>query len=192
MFRLIRFASLTPVPWRNGGGRTWEYAVHPPGAGFEDFAWRASRAEIRAEGPFSSFTGIDRTLTTLDGAALELDTPEARLRLDASSAPFSFPGELPVHGRPVGGVSFDFNAMTRRGAWRHEARRVNLAAGETLRTTADAHLLLAETACTLIISGQRETLTPMDALLADTPLAITLESLASARLLSIAYSACSG
>jgi environmental stress-induced protein Ves len=187
---LIRFASLTPVLWRNGGGQTWEYAVHPPGAGFDEFLWRASRAEIRTDGPFSNFDGIDRTLTTLDGAALELETPTGLVRLDAASAPFSFPGELPVHGRPHHGISYDFNAMTRRGAWRHEVRRLTLAAGDTVPITANTHLLLAETPCTLSIANHQETLALADALLTHEPCTITLVAPPHARLLSVAYHAC--
>jgi uncharacterized protein len=65
--RVVRFAALPAVPWKNGGGTTVEIAVHPPSAGTDAFDWRVSAAEIREAGPFSRFDGIDRALAILDG-----------------------------------------------------------------------------------------------------------------------------
>ena len=62
MTMLIPFANLEPVSWKNGGGSTTEIAVFPPDAGFDDFDWRVSLATVAADGPFSAFPGIERTL----------------------------------------------------------------------------------------------------------------------------------
>ena len=58
------------MPWMNGGGETIEIAVSPEGAGLASFDWRVSMARVTQPGPFSSFTGVDRTLAILDGAGL--------------------------------------------------------------------------------------------------------------------------
>jgi len=67
MTMLIPFAGLSPVPWKNGAGSTTEIAVFPQDAGFTDFDWRVSLATIGADGPFSVFPGVDRTLALVEG-----------------------------------------------------------------------------------------------------------------------------
>jgi environmental stress-induced protein Ves len=59
------------MPWKNGGGQTTEIAVSA-GASLADFDWRVSIAEINADGPFSAFAGVDRTLVLLSGAGVRL------------------------------------------------------------------------------------------------------------------------
>jgi len=61
--RIIRAADCLVMPWKNGGGTTTEIAVAPEGASLNDFDWRISMAHVGADGPFSSFPGIDRTLS---------------------------------------------------------------------------------------------------------------------------------
>ncbi len=117
--RLIRRADLTAQPWKNGGGRTWEIAAYPDGAGFDTMLWRLSMAEVAADGPFSAFAGIDRTLTVLSGK-MELDFASGGLvALDAAAPPLAFPGEAAVHARVAEGPVIDLNVMTRRGAFGH-------------------------------------------------------------------------
>ena len=84
--RIVRRAELTGQPWRNGGGVTWQIAAGPDGADVARFDWRLSMAEVAADGPFSAFAGIDRTLTLLQGAGLELDFGGAAVRLAVRSA----------------------------------------------------------------------------------------------------------
>lgn len=105
------------MPWKNGGGVTHELAVSPAGAGFDDFVWRASIAEVNRDGPFSVFAGIDRTLVLLDGAGftLQLDQTEQQT-LDQPYQPFRFPGERAVTVSLRGGPTRDFNLMIRRDA----------------------------------------------------------------------------
>lgn len=83
--RLIRSTDLVRVPWKNGGGTTAEVAVHPPGTGFDAFDWRISMADVAADGPFSRFPGVDRTLVLAEGRDLVLDL-EGGLRVLAPSA----------------------------------------------------------------------------------------------------------
>ena len=70
--RLIREKSYRRQPWKNGGGETIEIAVFPAGASVDDFDWRISMALVATDGPFSTFSGIDRTLTILDGQGIDL------------------------------------------------------------------------------------------------------------------------
>ena len=125
--RIVRAADARRTPWKNGGGETVEIAVHPPGAGFDAFDWRVSTARVAADGPFSAFPGVDRTLTVLTGAGLELTVGEGPpVRLTAASAPFAFPADAPCMGRLVGGPVTDLNVMTRRGRFGHAVRRLDV------------------------------------------------------------------
>src|SRR6185369_11614525 len=72
MFRLLTPSDYRPMPWKNGGGRTIEIAVHPVGATLDAFQWRVSIADIERDGPFSRFPGIDRTIVLLEGAGMHL------------------------------------------------------------------------------------------------------------------------
>lgn len=115
-------AGLRATPWKNGGGSTCEIACWPPGAGLDDFDWRASIATIAASGPFSEFPGVDRVIMLLDGDGVRLRSADGAIdhRLDRPWAPFAFPGERALDCERLGGASSDFNVMVRRGRLRAE------------------------------------------------------------------------
>lgn len=115
--RLLRFADLKPVPWKNGLGVTREIAVEPAGASMDDFTWRVSIADVDTASPFSRFPGIDRTIVLLggDGFTMTLDGTR-RHALTTPCEPFAFPGEATVDVTLAGGATRDFNLMVRRGA----------------------------------------------------------------------------
>ena len=119
MNRLIQYASLRPTPWKNGGGVTTELAMSPPGAGLVDFDWRVSLASIAADGPFSQFPGVDRTLVMVAGDGVLLDFGDERVVLSPSEPLVEFAGEDPVHATVNGQSTLDFNVLTRRGRYRH-------------------------------------------------------------------------
>ena len=133
--------TLPSKPWKNGGGQTREIAAHPPGAGLDDFGWRLSVADIAADGPFSLFADVDRTLVLLRGAGVCLHDGRSGSvdRLDRPGAALAFAGETPIDARLVGGTTTDFNVMTRRGQWRAEVSVCDAAARID---AADALLLL--------------------------------------------------
>jgi len=114
--RLLRAADRIATPWKNGGGVTREVAAWPPGAGLDAFDWRVSLAEVAADGPFSTFPGVDRVLTVIagDGLVLEIDGRALRLERDARLA---FPGEAAVGARLTAGPVGGLNVMVRRDAW---------------------------------------------------------------------------
>ncbi|MBS0975889.1 HutD/Ves family protein, partial [Serratia rubidaea] len=110
------FASLPVSPWRNGGGETREIVCQPAeGANFD---WRASIATIAQDGPFSAFDGIDRSITLLEGDGVRLVGDGIDHRLAMPGEPFAFSGDVALQAQLLGGVSQDFNIMTRRGRWR--------------------------------------------------------------------------
>ncbi|MEW1638414.1 HutD family protein [Streptomyces sp. NPDC093801] len=113
--RILRAADRAAVPWKNGGGVTREIAAAPEGAGTEDFGWRVSLAEVAADGPFSEFPGVDRTLTLAEGAGMDLTVSGVPRRVDERYAPCDFPGDEPTGCRLLDGPVVNFNVMYRRG-----------------------------------------------------------------------------
>ncbi len=137
---IVRAEQYRRMPWKNGGGSTFEIAVSPPDASVDDMAWRISMAVVDASGPFSSFPGVDRTLTVLDGAGMGLRFDNAGEDLEhvlrADSAPFTFPGDIPATARLIGGTVTDFNVMTRRTRCSHYVRRIDVAGSMEIATLA--------------------------------------------------------
>jgi environmental stress-induced protein Ves len=106
------------VPWRNGGGWTQVLAQSPGG---EPFEWRVSVADIEHDGPFSDFSGYNRTIVAEDyGFTLEFEDGE-HVEIEPL-VPFSFAGERRAFCRLHGRAATAFNVMTLRGTFRHEVR----------------------------------------------------------------------
>ncbi|MFK0218301.1 HutD family protein [Streptomyces vinaceus] len=112
--RILRAGDRAAVAWKNGGGVTREIAAWPEGASMADFGWRASLAEVAADGPFSAFPGVDRTLTLAEGAGMDLTVAGERRLVDERYAPQEFPGDAPTDCRLLGGPVVNFNVMYRR------------------------------------------------------------------------------
>ncbi|MER7980244.1 HutD family protein [Streptomyces sp. NPDC095817] len=113
--QLLPAAGRTAVPWKNGGGVTREILVRPEGADMSGFAWRVSLADVRADGPFSAFAGVDRILTMVEGAGMDLTVGDARRLVDTRYVPQRFPGDLPTGCRLLGGPVVNLNVMWNRG-----------------------------------------------------------------------------
>jgi uncharacterized protein len=123
--RIIRASDCKTTLWKNGGGSTTEIAVGPAGASLEAFDWRISMARVAADGPFSDFAGIDRTLAVVKGSGLVLSIgDDAPLTLSSETDPVSFPGDTPTSARLTAGAIADLNVMTRRGRFRHRLLRI--------------------------------------------------------------------
>ncbi|UZF92398.1 HutD/Ves family protein [Bosea sp. NBC_00550] len=123
--RIIRAADCKVMPWKNGGGTTTEIAVFPEGAPLSDFDWRISMAHVGTDGPFSSFPGIDRTLSLLTGNGIHLAFGDGEtVALDKGTEPFFFAADRAVDGVLVDGPIDDLNVMSRRGAWSHKVERL--------------------------------------------------------------------
>jgi environmental stress-induced protein Ves len=124
MAELIKFAQLPAREWKNGGGSTTEIVCGPAGADLERFDWRISVASIAQDGPFSIFDGVDRTISLLSGAGVELALKNGQqVNLSDGEPSFSFEGELSIYARLIGSTSIDFNVMTRRSRCCHQFER---------------------------------------------------------------------
>ena len=124
-WRLLPQAAFRAMPWRNGGGTTWEIAqgFFGPGesggeGGGEGWHWRLSRAEIGEDGPFSVFPHIDRVLTVIDGAGISLRLDGGAPRTLYTGDDIRFAGEVSVGCILVDGPTRDLNLMVDRRAAR--------------------------------------------------------------------------
>jgi environmental stress-induced protein Ves len=121
------------VPWRNGQGSTREIAIEPPAATVAGpFLWRVSSATVGADGPFSPFPGVDRTLWLLRGRGLLLDVGGEERRLDAPLQRVDFRGETAVRCRLLGGPIDDLNVMVDRRRAQADCELLRLPAGATI------------------------------------------------------------
>lgn len=113
------------MPWKNGGGVTTEIAVSPAGAGLEDFDWRVSMADVAADGPFSRFAGVDRTLAVLEGYGMTLAIDgRPAIALTSDDPPMAFPADVATHATLTRGPIVDLNVMTRRNSVAHRVASV--------------------------------------------------------------------
>lgn len=124
--RLLRAADRQAAPWKNGGGVTREIMAWPPGAGFDDFDWRLSMAEVRADGPFSSFPGVDRILAVLQGRLRLTIESRRALSISPETDPAAFPGDAAAYAVVEAGPVLDLNVMSRRGKVRARLTRLEL------------------------------------------------------------------
>lgn len=111
--RCIPRSGFRTAAWKNGGGVTHEIARMDDGGAL---VWRISLAEVGADGPFSSFPGLTRILTVIDGAGLDLES-QAGVLPALPLSPVRFLGDTPIHGRLRGGPCRDVNVI-------FDARRV--------------------------------------------------------------------
>jgi environmental stress-induced protein Ves len=118
--QILRAADRRSMPWKNGGGITYEVAVSPEGAGLDGFDWRVSMARLQSDGPFSHFAGISRVLAMLEGEVKLTVGAAEPLAMRPDSPPLAFPGDAAVHGELVSPEALDLNVMTRAAAF--EAR----------------------------------------------------------------------
>jgi environmental stress-induced protein Ves len=163
--RVLRAADRIATPWKNGGGHTREVAVSPPGADLDSFEWRISLAQIAADGPFSTFPGVDRVLTVIKGEGLLLTVDDRMLALDAASPPLAFPGEARVSARLTDGAINDLNVMVRRDKWRARTRRLTVTGASDVAAKARVTLVLVLDPLRVLRPGGAIDLAPLDAVL---------------------------
>jgi environmental stress-induced protein Ves len=166
--RLYRNSEHRRMAWKNGVGETAEIAVHPEGAGLQDFGWRVSMATVTQDGPFSVFPGVDRTLAVLSGAGMTLDIEGVgERRLTPETPPLAFPADAATTARLARGSITDLNVMTRRGAFLHALSHHETETPLPLPATSGQRLLLAlqplGIATALGVVGMQ----PLDAVLLD-------------------------
>lgn len=164
--RILRAADYRVMPWKNGGGTTTEIAVFPDGASLDAFDWRVSMARVEGSGPFSSFAGIDRTLSVLEGEGIVLDVAgQPAARLTPASAPFSFPADLPTSAALIAGPISDLNVMTRRGSTLHSVERLAISGPVDIATRTGSTLVLCHKGEAFFTEAGSIRLGPLDTLL---------------------------
>ncbi|MCS0500956.1 HutD/Ves family protein [Ancylobacter mangrovi] len=128
------------TPWKNGGGVTQDVLLLPEGATQEDFDIRLSLAPIVAEGPFSSFPGVDRHITLLTRERLSLVFGSETRELNRLEPLYFDSVQQPRSLLPDGAVRV-FNVMTRRGRWNAQVMPAS-GATEPLLAAPDGGLLV--------------------------------------------------
>ena len=104
--------TVPPQRWRNGGGWTRELLIWP-----DPMHWqlRISLATIEVAGPFSTFVGVQRSLTVIDGPGIVLTIDGETHRQTVDSDPITFDGGARTHCTPLEGPTSDLNLMTTSG-----------------------------------------------------------------------------
>ncbi len=113
-FKIHSPDSFKTVPWRNGLGSTIELLAETLKKN-ELFSWRLSIASVTNDGPFSDFSGYDRTLLLLEGSGITLNKPNGIFKVLNSSLNYAnFKGEDLIDATLHDGPIKDFNIMTLR------------------------------------------------------------------------------
>lgn len=141
--QVLRLQQAQRQRWRNDGG--WTREIHREGPA-DDWHWRLSIAEVEADGPFSTFPGVEREIVLLAGNGMCLDFAGGRtVELVPEAPALRFDGEAAVHCRLIDGPTTDFNLMFARRHVQAECWRRPLVGGGLLNAAADeawvVHLL---------------------------------------------------
>ncbi|WP_269939567.1 HutD/Ves family protein [Arthrobacter sp. HY1533] len=144
---IIRYASLKPARWANGGGVTRQLAAGPAGSG-ADWDWRISIAEVAKAGPFSPLPGIDRIITVIEGELIALTVDGAEQALE-KYRPFRFSGDSDTSASLPTGALMDLNLMTRRGAFKGYAAIIELSKKRPHPVFADQFAVLLQGSATV-------------------------------------------
>ena len=110
--RRIHRDRLQATPWKNGGGTTREIALSPTGTPF----WRLSIADVAVDGRFSSFPGLSRILTVIEGDGMVLRAPDKTLNARHLD-PVAFSGDDVIVGELTQGPIQDLNLIYDAGCW---------------------------------------------------------------------------
>ena len=180
--RHLAAAKYRTVPWRNGGGVTAEIAVEPEGATVDSrFIWRLSLARIDRSGPFSAFSGYDRTIALIAGAGMVLDFGErGSARVDKPMQPLAFSGEWAPGCALIAGPTEDFNVMTDRSRLRHRLERLEAGPAPRLLASAPTLAVFAPAGGKVSIDGGPMQLGARDTLIVEGAAEVTLTSGAAA------------
>jgi uncharacterized protein len=153
--RRILTTEIEATPWKNGGGVTREIATGGRPEGDAGWGWRVSLAEVAQGGPFSVFPETDRVIAVIDGAGMDLVSPDGATLALEPFQPARFAGEAPFDGHLRHGPVRDLNVMVRRGAFTAEMEIRHGPDSATMRGDSGGCLLILNLAgrCTLRVDG---------------------------------------
>jgi uncharacterized protein len=153
--KILSAANYREVPWKNGGGLTREVFVQWSDDSQSRWDFRISLATVADSGPFSTFDGVDRTIAVLEGRGFRLDfAGEQSMKVDQSSEPFCFSGDVAAHCEVVTGSTTDLNVMSTRKAFRHSLRKFHCTEAIMINPQVGWNALVCNTAV-VIRSGDR-------------------------------------
>ncbi len=133
------------------------------GPELDEFEWRLSMAEVASDGAFSRFEGIDRTLCLLDGSGIILSFADRDVEITTEAGPFSFPGEMAVAARLLGGPILDLNVMTRRMKMHHNVEQIAVKGPTSLSPLRPIAIVCRDG--NVAVAGTTYALTPRDCLM---------------------------
>ena len=140
-FKIYSPQSFQTLPWRNGLGSTVELLAETPNKN-EAFSWRLSIASVANDGPFSDFSGYDRTLLLLEGSGITLNKPNGIFKVLNSSLDYAnFKGEDLIDATLHDGPIKDFNIMTLRSICTSSVTAINETSESLLNINADKLLV---------------------------------------------------
>ena len=140
-FKIYSPQSFQTLPWRNGLGSTVELLAETPNKN-EDFSWRLSIASVANDGPFSDFSGYDRTLILLEGPGVTLNKPNGIFKVLNSSLDYAnFKGEDLIDAALHDGPIKDFNVMTLRSICKSSVTAIDETSESLLNINADKLLV---------------------------------------------------
>jgi uncharacterized protein len=164
--KILHASNYKQVPWKNGDGQTREVFVKWCDESQTTWDWRISIADVVRSGPFSIFNGVDRSIAVLDGRGLKLNfSSDNSVKLNQSSEPFVFAGDVDVRCETLGGASTDLNVMTMRKSFRHSLRKLHLIETTSINFQAGWNALIANTALALCHEGRQLGLQRLDAVM---------------------------
>ena len=140
-FKIYSPQSFQTLPWRNGLGSTVELLAETPNKN-EAFSWRLSIASVANDGPFSDFSGYDRTLLLLEGSGITLNKPNGIFKVLNSSLDYAnFKGEDLIDATLHDGPIKDFNIMTLRSICTSSVTAIDETSESLLNINADKLLV---------------------------------------------------
>ncbi len=162
---LVRFDERPATPWRNGRGSTREIASRLLGVVGPDFVWRLSVAEITDDCEFSTFPGVERIATLVEGDGLTLTVDGATSTLSRYES-LAFDGEAQTYARPIDGPVRIVNVMTKVNRMSAQVRVEDLSDGRPI-TVAGAKVFVQLTGESRVTAadGTTAALRPFDALI---------------------------
>lgn len=118
---VIAYTSLKAANWRNSGGTTRQIlsgklsvAGVPETVTGDDWDWRLSIADVEKAGDFSTFTGMTRILTVIEGELLMMNIDGTEKQLE-KYRPLRFDGAAATSAALPTGSIRDLNLIARTG-----------------------------------------------------------------------------
>lgn len=131
-------ADYTAMRWKNGAGTTTELARDTADG---DYGWRLSIADIADDGAFSTFPGMQRIITVLEGAGMELDVDGRASGKLRPFAAYPFDGSSRTGCTLLDGPVRDFNLIYRTDSFSSRFEWLTAAGNRSFLTTAPTVLI---------------------------------------------------